>query len=447
MCAGGGGYLEIKTVLWHSGGVNEIAAQLNRTLRGTVVEGLLSEYGTRLFFPKGIVAQSAEAYAKGVRFNATQGIATDGAEPFMLPALQSVYPHRTPSEVVAYAPTGGLAVLREAWKTGLMAKNANIQAPFSEPLVTPGITGGLAIAADMFVDAGDTVIVGDPMWGNYRLILITKKQARMETYPFFSDSAGYNVSGLERALEGAVRRGDKKVVLLLNFPNNPTGYSPSVHEAHNIVTLVHSYAVRGLRIAVVLDDAYFGLWYESACYQQSLFGAFGALHENILAIKVDGGTKEEYAWGLRVGFITFGSAALDATHYGALEQKGLGALRATFSNSNQWAQRSLWRAIQSPTHHHEKERYFADLKARYSAVKGYLDATTTEALRALPFNSGYFVCLRCSGVAPEALRQKLLAEGIGIIAIGDSFIRITYSTVPVAEIPTVFDAILRNATA
>ncbi|MGI6438043.1 MAG: hypothetical protein ACOX0D_08455 [Sphaerochaeta sp.] len=58
--------------------MHELARELNQALKDSVVGSLLSETGRRMFFPKGIVAQSAEATEKAKRFNATAGLATSG---------------------------------------------------------------------------------------------------------------------------------------------------------------------------------------------------------------------------------------------------------------------------------------------------------------------------------------------------------------------------------
>ena len=39
---------------------------------------------------------------------------------------------------------------------------------------------------------------------------------------------------------------------------------------------------------------------------ESLFGLLAGRHPNLLAVKLDGATKELFVWGLRCGFITFG---------------------------------------------------------------------------------------------------------------------------------------------
>jgi len=85
--------------------------------------------------------------------------------------------------------------------------------------------------------------------------------------------------------------------------------------------LIKEVAQKDCDVLVICDDAYFGLAYESDIYGESLFGALSKLHERVLAVKVDGPTKEDYVWGLRMGFITFGSAGLDDKGYDALVTK------------------------------------------------------------------------------------------------------------------------------
>src|SRR5512136_1937204 len=96
--------------------MNELAVGLNRALEGTVVDALLSDFGRRIYFPKGIVAQSAEAGKQAHRLNATIGTATREGQAMHLPAIRDRLRGFTPNEIFAYAPTAGSPALREAWK-------------------------------------------------------------------------------------------------------------------------------------------------------------------------------------------------------------------------------------------------------------------------------------------------------------------------------------------
>jgi hypothetical protein len=56
----------------------------------------------------------------------------------------------------------------------------------------------------------------------------------------------------------------------------------------------------------------------------------------------------------------------------------------------------------------------------------------------LPFNSGYFMCVRPLGVDAEALRKKLLAEySTGTINF-NGVLRVAFSATPTAKIPALF---------
>ena len=127
-----------------------------------------------------------------------------------------------------------------------------------------------------------------------------------------------------------------------------------------------------MNILCVSDDAYFGLFYEKETHKESLFASLASLHENILAVKIDGATKEELVWGFRVGFLTFASQNIKIGEYDALISKVMGAVRASISNSNNLTQNLLLRAMQSPTYREEKKAALAILKKRYLKVKAII---------------------------------------------------------------------------
>ena len=64
--------------------MKELAIELNESLKGTCVYDFLGKKGMNMYFPKGIVAQSAEAGEKAKRYNATVGLAEENGEPFCL---------------------------------------------------------------------------------------------------------------------------------------------------------------------------------------------------------------------------------------------------------------------------------------------------------------------------------------------------------------------------
>ncbi len=423
--------------------MNELAVELNRALEGTVVDALLSDFGHRIYFPRGIVAQSAEAGKQAHRLNATIGIATLAGQAMHLSAIRDRFQGLTPNEIFAYAPTAGAPALREAWKAEMLAKNPSLAGKrLSLPAVVAGLTHGISVTAELFAAPGDTVLMPDLCWDNYRLIFEDRLQARIRTFPFFTPQGGLGVEALRGELEAL---GAAKVLLLLNFPNNPTGYSPSLEEARALLEALAGRARAGQKILALFDDAYFGLFYEDSTYRQSLFAEAADLHENLLAVKVDGPTKENLVWGFRVGFLTFATRGLTDRQQEALSQKIMGAIRATVSNSSQPAQSLLLEAMRNPGYQAQKQEAFAVLAARYRKARE-LAGRAPAGLRALPFNSGYFMTFELAQGGAEQLRQRLLLEqGVGTIALGDRHLRVAYSSVDEERLEELYSTIFQAA--
>jgi aspartate/methionine/tyrosine aminotransferase len=422
--------------------MNKLAENLNKTLEGTVAGYFLSPLGKELFFPRGIAMQAAEAKKHATNFNATVGMAFNEGEPLILPTIQDNLPRLTPSEAVAYAPTPGDPRLRDVWKEGIIRKNPSIDPDhISRPIVVPGLTAGIAQVADLFISPGDKVFIPDMYWGNYNLIFETRKNAQILPFEFFTSEGTLNIQGLLEEIRSKAT--EKKAALILNFPNNPTGYSPSIEEARALEEGLVTLAKDDYKLLVIFDDAYFGLFYEEETFQHSLFGPLYNAHENILAVKVDGATKEDYVWGFRVGFVTFGGHGLKAEQLAALEEKLTGNIRATFSNSSRVAQTLLFKELSSMVYHGIKEQYAELMKRRYLKVKSILEKRTTgHNLQPLPFNSGYFMTFELITGSAEELRTTLLKqEGIGTISIKDRYLRIAYSSIDLRDLEELYSIV------
>ncbi|MBN2352408.1 MAG: aminotransferase class I/II-fold pyridoxal phosphate-dependent enzyme [Spirochaetales bacterium] len=425
--------------------MHPLAEDLNRHFQGTIVESLLSKQGRMLYFPRGITAQAQEAGRAKPRFNATAGVAKEKNAPFLLPSLGAAWRGLSPAECVDYAPTGGIPELRRIWRREHIEKNPDLGGVASTlPLVTAGVTHGLAVAADLFTDEGDTLLCAEPAWENYELIFKIKKGAAWSTFRLFGADMKFNVSEIERRLSDAAAPG--KTILILNFPHNPTGYSLYNEETEQLIHVLLTAARRGRRLLVIVDDAYFGLYYEDGLFRQSLFARLAGLHENILACKVDGATKEDFAWGFRIGFITLASKGLAREHYDALEQKCLAAVRTSVSSASMPAQSLLVRLLGNQAYKEEKREAFRKLERRYRRVKAILERSPSARLRPLPFNSGYFVAFRTDGVDAPALRERLLKErGVGVIALGPDLLRVSFASVDEEDLEEMFKEIFAAA--
>lgn len=425
--------------------LNELAQELNKTLEGTTAGALLSDLGTRLYFPKGIIAQSGEAKKSASFANGTIGMCMgDDGNPVTLPSINENVPSMTTRELVAYAPTAGIPELREIWKEKMIAKNPDLKGKsISLPVVVPGLSAGISYLADLFLDETKGLLAADPSWDNYTLIADARRNASFKQFAMFKDGK-FNIPGLEEAMRKEAESGSVRVIL--NFPQNPSGYSPTSDERKQLVEIIKKMAEEGKKVMVWCDDAYFGLNYEDNIEAQSLFAYLADLHENVLAAKIDGPTKEEFAWGFRVGFITFGCKGMTDAQYNALVTKLNSAIRSSVSCSSTPSQNLLLKAFKNPTSEAKKLEYRNMLCERYKIVRKFCNENTCSTLTPLPFNSGYFMSFNMPNGKSNELRQKLLAEkGIGVISIDANTLRVAFSSIPQSKLLEVYKAIYEVA--
>ena len=422
--------------------LNPQAEGLNETIKknSETAYSLLSKKGKAIFFPaKGILAQSADA--KGKKINATIGAAIeDDGSPMRLKSIEKEV-NLDPKLIFPYAPSFGRPDLRKKWKEMIYEKNPSLKAEISLPITTNALTHGLSMLGYLFVDEEEKIISPNLFWGNYKLIFINGYNAKIDTFETFKDNE-FNVKGLKEKLS---EEGEKKIVLL-NFPNNPTGYTPTVKEVKDIVTTIKESAEAGKKILVICDDAYFGLVYEDGIEKESIFAYIADLHENVLAVKIDGATKEDYVWGFRVGFISYATKEGSKELYSALESKTSGAVRGNISNDSNLSQSLVFNAFSSSTYQEEKKEKYELLKSRYDEVKKVLEENKEygELFTPLPYNSGYFMCIQVKeGIDAEKVRQILLEKyDTGIIAI-PPIIRVAFSAVAEKDTAELFDNIYK----
>ena len=421
-------------------GINKQAEELNSTIKknNPAIYNLLSEKGRAIFFPKlGILSQAADA--KGKKINATIGIAVeDDKTPMRLQSIAQNVPLE-PKDAFPYAPSYGKIELREAWKKKINEKNPSLKATTSLPIVTNALTHGLSMIGYMFINPGEKIILTDKFWGNYKLIFEKGYNAVLDTFNTFKAKA-FDTESFRKKLEES--KGKK--IILLNFPNNPSGYTPSEEEAEKIISIIKQSAETGNEIIVICDDAYFGLVYKEGIYKESLFSKLAELHENVLAVKADGATKEDYVWGFRVGFLTYASKGITEETCRALEEKTAGAVRGNISNASHISQSLVLKAFTYEDYEAEKKEKYELLKKRFSKVQEILkDGKFDEFFSPLPFNSGYFMCIELKNLDAEKVRQTLLKKyDTGVISIGN-LLRIAFSSVAETDLEELFENIYK----
>ena len=210
-----------------------------------------------------VVTQLAESRIREV---ANEGLGREGVLKFWFGESDEVTPDFIRDAAIAslqagetfYAHNLGLAELRSAIATytEVLHPGRGTDHWFERLAVTSGGVNGLMLASQMLVDAGDEVVVVTPVWPN----LVAQPRimgANVKTVPLRVVSQGVDagawvldVDALLASITPATR------MLILNAPNNPTGWTLTRNEQATI--LAHC---RRTGTWIVADEVYERLYY------------------------------------------------------------------------------------------------------------------------------------------------------------------------------------------
>ncbi len=413
------------------------AQDLNERLAAEVpqVFQALSPLARRAFFPKGIPYQANQSAACAI--NATIGQITDGfGNPLPLARLGELLSGLSPKDAFLYSPIQGRPQARQLWHEKLVKEDARMES-IGLPAVTSGICHAISMGAELFFSPGDTLLLPDLYWDNYEQIFGIRLEGRIERYPFYApDLSGFHVEGLRRALETV----PGKVHVLLDFPSNPSGYSPSPMEMQAIAeVLVQAAASRA--VVVYCDDAYHGLVFEPTATRKSLFFELIGRHFNLIPLKCDGITKELSFFGGRVGFLTFGTSAAAAE---ILVDKSKSLIRSGIGSPVGLSQYLMEEELLDPRHDDSFEAMRQILEDRYRLLKNAL-SRPTEQWTVYPFNAGCFCLLELrAGLDAEDIRQRLITEeSVGVVNHGHHHLRLAFCSLKESAIKPLVDALER----
>ena len=312
---------------------------------------------------------------------------------------------RTPDHIVAaakraldegwhgYTPTAGLPSLRERL-AGKLRRVNGIDAPPERIVCGVGGVGVISSAVAALVDAGDEVLVPDPGWSNYRLMLAAV-HARAIPYPCPPD-LGF-LPDLDR-LEALVTPRTK--LLLVNSPNNPSGrvYEPELLRRVGEIAGRH------------------GLWVVSdECYDQIVFDgspvAPGMVHhadaERVVSCFTFSKTYAMTGW--RLGYATGPAPVVDSM---------IKAIEGSASGTTTMVQKAAEVALDGP------QDRVAEMVAAYQRRRDLAVELLREAGLLTVVPEGAFYVL--ADVSPARLgalelAKRLLAERRVAVAPGTAF--------------------------
>jgi len=185
-----------------------------------------------------------------------------------------------------YTPSCGLPQLRQAIASKLSQEN-NIPTKPEEVIVTSGAKYAIYVALTTLVQAGDEVIIPSPHWVSYPE-MVELCSAKAKFLPSTSGDFKIDPSKLKEAISA------KTKVLILNYPNNPTGITYTKQELAAIYE-----AIKDANIFVISDEIYEVLSYDSNVH--SSFAAQAGAQSR--TITINGFSKTFSMTGWRLGYL------------------------------------------------------------------------------------------------------------------------------------------------
>ena len=348
-----------------------------------VISSRLAGFGTTIF-----AEMSALAVETGA-INLGQGFPdTDGPREVLDAAIESIN-----GGLNQYPPLPGMPVLREAIAAHQQRFYDIELDPATEIVVTAGATEALAGALLGMLDAGDEVIVFEPMYDSYRAG-IAMADARAVPVLLAPDANGNYVFD-PAELRAAVSSRTKLV--LLNTPHNPTGKVFTRDELQLIADVVVEHD-----LIAVTDEVYEHLAFDGRTHVP--LSTLPGMAERTLTISSGGKTFHTTGWkiGWMSGPVPLVAAARTAKQF------------LTFVNGAPF-QPAMAVGLGLP------DSYFAGLRAGLQATRDRL----VEALNSVGFitytpEASYFVTadirpLDPSGNGVDFCRQ--LPHRCGVVAI------------------------------
>lgn len=324
-------------------------------------------------------------------------------------AHADVFAHEGP-ESLQYSTTEGWRPLRE-WISARMIRKG-IDAPVERVLMTSGSQQGIDLAARIFLEPGDKVIVENPC---YLAALQTFSGYEASFIGVDSDDEGMNIDQVAEALSTS----SPKLIYIVSDFHNPKGTSLSVERRHQLIELSRQH-----QVPILEDDPYGELRYRGAALP-----SLASLDRDGLVIYLSTFSKT-ISPGMRLGWAVASTEIIQAMviakqasdlHTSTVEQRAAARMLADFDYDGHVA--GLCR------------EYGARREAMLDAIETYFPA---ECRSTRP-EGGLFVWVELpASISAEALFEEAIADGVAFVPGAsffatepkENFIRLNFSNRP-----------------
>ncbi len=357
-------------------------------------------------------AQDAEAkYGKDAVINATIGaLMNDEGELVFFNSVMDHIRQMPDAKLGAYAPISGIPEYLENVKKACFKDYT--PKGFIESIATPGGTGAIKHAVWNYTDMGDEILTANWYWAPYKTIA-EEHGRRIATFNFFNfETNSMDVPAFKVAVDKLLGTQDRLLIILNSPGHNPTGYSISDSEWHEINLFLREKAQNESKKIILFVDVAYIDFAGSAEDTRRFFSNFNDLPDNLLVLVGYSMSKGYTLYGMRCGAIicVAGNAAIAEEFKDVCSYSNRGA----WSNGTRAAMHALADAYDDPAFlariETEREYFRALLDRRNQA---FIDSAKAVGLKTVPFTAGFFVSVPCED--PMAIAAELKKENLFVI--------------------------------
>lgn len=282
--------------------------------------------------------------------------------------------------------------------------NGNSKLPH-EVVATPGGTGAVDLTISQCLDVNETVILPNIAWGSYKL-MAGMNGFEVENYDLF-EGDHFNLASLKEACQKVMKKQEKLVIVINDPCHNPTGYSMSKEEWHEVVAFLNECG-KTHQVVLLNDIAYIDFAYGQEKAKE-YFAEFDAIDENVAVVVSFSLSKSMTSYGMRCG-----AAILMTKDAQALEDmKNVyeKAARATWSNINNGAMEMFVDVLENHREAYNEERLkYVKLLEERSSI--FIQEAKEVGLKHYPYREGFFVTLSMDNETRDKFHDALMAKHI-----------------------------------
>lgn len=224
-----------------------------------------------------------------------------GGEPdFATPDRITMAAIRSMAEGYTHYVVGpGIPELREAIQKKLLEENG-VRADPAQILLTPGGKNAIYLAIHAVLNEGDEVMVLDPAWVSYEPIIQAAGGRTVKVKLDCRRDYRITAEALERACTERTR------MLIINYPNNPTGRILHTDEAD----ILEKFLLAHPEVYLLADEIYERLVYDGK--RSVSMGSRTSVRERV--ITVNGFSKSAAMTGWRIGYLAANGEVFEAAY-------------------------------------------------------------------------------------------------------------------------------------